>query len=54
MKTQHKSERKALRRWKQDYSCARAFYFEYNRDIENVFGEMQFMSTVVIISMAHA
>ena len=34
MKTQHKSKRKALRRGKQDYSCARAFYFECNRDIE--------------------
>ena len=37
MKTQHKSKRKALRRGQQDHSCARAFYFENNRDIEKVF-----------------
>ena len=54
MKTQHKSKRKALRGGKQDYSCARAFYFECNRGIENVIWEMQIMSTVVINSMAYA
>ena len=34
-----KSKRLALCRGKQDYSCARAFHFEYNRSVENIFFE---------------
>ena len=33
----NKSKRMALRRGKQEYSCARAFYFESSRDVEIVF-----------------
>ena len=35
METQHKSKRKAIRRGKQGFSCARAFYLNKNRGIEN-------------------